>query len=538
MIRSIALWAVFLAAALLGLILREERLAAQGKVPTGRLRRLWFGVERRRTPRYRVNWSVRYRRSESHSGSGAKTRDVSQTGAGLTLHEKVPTGSLLNLEVPVPGRRDPLLVTALVVWVKEVAAPPDAQDQQLNFFVGVHFQNVSSALQQELSLLLKNPGASPAPEWPGPDSADRAKQSTRYATLKRRLWLADLGLILALFCILIFSGLAQQWGNWVHTHLSHWPVQVAVYTGLLWGIALALSFPLDWSRGFRIEHRFGLSTQGFGDWLKDYAKQLALGAAFGLAVVEALSLLLRWFPASWWAWAAAAWMLSSIFIARVFPTLLIPLFYRQEPLKDSSLRQRLETLAAKCGTRVYGIFEVNLSRTTQKANACLCGMGKSRRVLVSDTLLSHYPPEEIEVVLAHELGHHRLHHIGILIAVSAAAMGLSCLAVDRWAQGWMLRFGISGLSDLSALPLIGLGLFLAGLVLMPITQGLSRRLERQADRFALEQTRNPAAFIATMRRLGEQNLAEENPPQWVEWLLYDHPSISKRIAMAEKYKDG
>ncbi len=537
MIRSVALWAVFLAAGLLGLILREERLAAQGKVPTGRLRRFWFGAERRRTPRYRVDWSVRYRRSESHSGSGAKTRDVSQTGAGLTLHEKVPTGSLLNLEVPVPGRQHPLLVMALVVWVKEVAAPPGAQDQQRSFLVGIHFQNVSSALQQELCLLLKSPGASPAPEWPGSDPAGRAKQSAHYAALKRRLWLADLGLTLALFCILIFSGLAQQWGNWVHAHLSHWPVQVAVYTGLLWGIALALSFPLDWMRGFRIEHRFGLSTQGFGDWLKDYAKQLALGAAFGLAVVEALSLLLRRFPASWWAWAAAAWMISSIFIARVFPTLLIPLFYRQEPLKDSSLRQRLETLAVRCGTRVSGIFEVNLSRTTKKANACLCGMGKSRRVLVSDTLLSHYPPEEIEVVLAHELGHHRLNHIGILIAVSAVASGLSCLAVDRWAQGWMPRFGISGLSDLSALPLIGLGLFLAGLVLMPVTQGLSRRLERQADCFALEQTRNSAAFIAAMRRLGEQNLAEENPPQWVEWLLYDHPSISKRIAMAQGW-DG
>ena len=534
MIRNIALWAVALSFFLLMMILREERLAAQGKVPTGRLRRLWFGPERRRNPRYRVNWSVRYRRSEI--SSSAQTRDVSQTGAGLTMLEKMPLGAQLNLEVPIPGRELPLRVTAVVVWTKEVAAEPGMNDSQRRFFVGVHFQNLSSALRQELAVLLKIPGTPLDPERPAePGSPRLPTDPALYAALKRRFWLADLGLTLALFCVLLFSGAALGWGRWVGARVGPWPAQVALYAGALWAVAALVSFPLDWIRGFRLEHRFGLSTQSFASWLKDHAKGLALGGAMGLGIAEGLSLLLRAAPDHWWVWAAAAWMAWSALLTQVAPTLLIPLFYKQQPLEQGPVRERLEALLARCKTRVGGIFSVNLSRTTRKANACLCGLGGSRRVLLSDTLLSRTPVEEVEVVLAHELGHHCLRHIGIGIALSAAATAVSCFGVDRLARGGMSGLGIAGLADLPALLVIGFGLFLAGLLMMPVTQGVSRRLERQADQFALDQTRNPAAFISAMRRLAEQNLAEQNPPLWAEWLLYDHPPISKRIKMAEEF---
>ena len=354
--------------------------------------------------------------------------------------------------------------------------------------------------------------------------------------MKRKFWLADLGLSLALFCVLIFGGFASRWASWVAGHAGPWPLQVAIFAGALWAISVGASFPLDWIRGFRLEHRFGLSTQNFSDWLKDHAKGLALGAAMGLLIAEGLSLLLRAAPGRWWIWAAAAWTVWGMLLTWIFPMLLIPLFYKQVPLEKGPVREKLETLLAKSGTRVQDIFSLNLSRTTRKANACLCGLGGSRRVLLSDTLLSRYPIEEIEVVLAHELGHHCLRHIGIGIALSAAAAGLSCFAVDLWAKGAMPGLGIAGFSDLAALVLLGFGLFVAGLLLMPVTQWVSRRLERQADRFALEQTRDSAAFIRAMRRLAEQNLAEESPPLWVEWLLYDHPPIAKRIRLAEQFR--
>ena len=536
MIRTVALGTVALAVLLLLLIVREDRLAAQGKIPMGRLRRLWFNPERRRHPRVRVNWLVRYQRAETFLS--AQTRDFSQTGAGLTLQEKIPPGAHLNLEVPIPGREAPLRVTAVVVWTKEVAAEPGMEEPRRRFFVGVHFKNLSSALEQELAVLLKIPGLPVDPECPAaPASSRPATDPALYAALKRRLWLADLGLTAAVFCALIFGGLAVGWERWVETRVGGpWPFQVALYAAALWVAATLAGFPLDWIRGFRLEHRFGLSTQRFGSWLKDHVKGLALGGLMGLGIVEGLSLLLRASPDRWWLWAAVAWTLWSALLTWVFPTLLIPLFYKQTPLEQGPVRRNLEALLDKCRTKVSGLFSLNLSRTTRKANACLCGLGGSRRVLLSDTLLSHYPVEEIETVLAHELGHHCLRHIGIGIALSAAAAGLSCFGVDRLARGWMAGLGISGPADLSALVVLGFGLFLAGLLLMPVTQGISRWLERQADQFALAQTRDPAAFIAAMRRLAEQNLAEENPPLWAEWLLYDHPPIAKRIRLAENYR--
>lgn len=355
--------------------------------------------------------------------------------------------------------------------------------------------------------------------------------------MRRLLWVADLLLTVGFLVGILVSGLAARLGGWVENRFHFWPVAVLAYAGILWTAWTWMGLPLDWVRGFRLEHRFGLSTQTFSGWLTDYAKQWAVGAALGIILVEALSGLLRAAPNVWWAWAAALWLVWSVLLTRVAPTLLIPLFYQQRPLKDAALRDRLETFLKRCGVRVGGIFELNLSRTTRKANACLTGMGRSRRVLVGDTLANRYPAEEVEVVLAHEIGHHRLHHIGILIGTSALATALSCFLVDRLVRGTLAVLSLSALSDLAALPLMGLGLFSANLILMPAVNGLSRRLEAQADRFALDKTGNPAAFIATMRRLAEQNLAELSPPAWVEWLLYDHPSISRRISMAQQHGD-
>ena len=359
-----------------------------------------------------------------------------------------------------------------------------------------------------------------------------------YARIRRRFWLLEMALSLGTTAAFIASGWAQRVAGRVEGLADPWPLQVAAYAGLLWLATVILFLPLDWFQGYRLEHRFGLSNHTLASWLKDHAKQLALSALFGLVAVESLSLILRLSPQRWWLWTAAAWFGWSVVLTRIFPTLLIPLFYRQKPVEDPALTGRLRQFLEECGAPVRGVFEVNLSRTTKKANACLCGMGATRRVLLSDTLLSGYPEPEIEVVLAHEVGHHRLHHLGISLAAGAAATAASCLLVDRAARAALGPLGIAGLASLATLPLIGLGLGLANLALMPATNGLSRILERQADRFALEKTGDAASFIGAMRRLAEQNLAELQPPHWVEWLLYDHPPIAKRLAMAENWRTG
>ncbi|MCM8794484.1 MAG: M48 family metallopeptidase [Candidatus Omnitrophica bacterium] len=364
-----------------------------------------------------------------------------------------------------------------------------------------------------------------------PETADRAKQ---YARIKRRFFLADLLLTTVLFSGLLLSGAASFARDIVIRIIPQgWPFQVAVYACFLGAVMTFFSFPLDFVRSFAIEHRFGLSTQTLPKWLLDYFKKITLGGVIGLALIEALSATFRISPSHWWMWAAVLSMGWAVFMTRVLPTWLIPIFYRQRPLPDEGLKNRLASLVASCGTRINGIYEINLSTTTRKSNACLCGIGKTRRVLISDTLLSSYPPEEIESVLAHEVGHHRLHHIGILLWGGTAQAAVGFFAVDRCSRLFFEPLGISGLTDLAALPLIGFGLFIANILLMPAINGLSRVLEAQADRFALQKTGNPQAFIGAMRRLAEQNLSEISPPKWVEWLLYDHPPIAKRIASAQ-----
>ncbi len=365
---------------------------------------------------------------------------------------------------------------------------------------------------------------------------DRSAEAKNYARRRRQLLLADLVLAAGLMSFFLFSGLARGLEGWVVSHLPFaWPIQVGAYTGIAWLATASVNLPMDWLNSFVLEHQFNLSTQNLRQWLWEYAKKLTLSGVIGLFLVEILSFTLRISGNSWWLWAALFTIGWSALLARVLPTLLIPIFYRQKPLADEPLGQRLAQFVRNCGTRVEGIYEVNLSKTTKKANACLCGMGKTRRVLISDTLLAGYPIEEVEVVLAHEVGHHRLHHITILLAVSAAAAALSFFAVDRGARLFFGLLGIGSLSSLTALPLIGFGLFIANLFLMPATNGLSRRLEDQADRFALRQTRNPQAFISTMKHLADQNLSEMQPPRWVEWLFYDHPPIAKRIAVAQQF---
>jgi STE24 endopeptidase len=356
-----------------------------------------------------------------------------------------------------------------------------------------------------------------------------------YARVRRRLGLAEFALSVGFLLALLGSGGAVAWANVVERRFHAWPLQVLLYAGGLWLLFAVLSFPLDFHRGWRLERRYGLSTQRGRDWLKDYFKQLAIAGALGLFLVEGLVFLLREDPSRWWIWAALGWVAWSVLLTRVAPQWLIPLFYRQKPLEDLRLKEALIRLLEQCSTPVQGLFEINLSRTTRKANACLCGMGASRRVLISDTLLSAYPAEEIEVVLAHEVGHHRLHHIGILILLSSLAVGISCIGVDRAIRAASVHFVLGPLGALSTLPLMALAFTAMNLLLLPALNGLSRRLEAQADRFALEKTGDPGAFTRAMRRLASQNLSEIQPPHWVEWVFYDHPSVGRRIAMAELY---
>ena len=215
---------------------------------------------------------------------------------------------------------------------------------------------------------------------------------------------------------------------------------------------------------------------------------------------------------------------------------LLPLFFRFTPLARPSLADRLEQLASRAGTRVVGVYEWALGDKTRRANAALTGLGSTRRILVSDTMLADYSDDEIEVVLAHELGHHVHHDIWMGIALESALILLGLGVTDVVLRLAGPSLGVSSPADLAGMPLLVLAAGTVSLVLTPAALALSRRHERRADRFALQLTANPSAFISAMRRLGAQNLAEERPSRLVQWLFHSHPPLEERLAFARAWQ--
>jgi STE24 endopeptidase len=258
---------------------------------------------------------------------------------------------------------------------------------------------------------------------------------------------------------------------------------------------------------------------------------LLLGCG-GAALIYSL---IRLSPDWWWLSAGVIFILIIVGLTNLAPIVLLPLFYTVRPIDREGLRLRLLALAERAGARVLGAYEWGLSAKTRKANAALAGIGGTRRILVSDTMLAEYSDEEIEVILAHELAHHVHGDIwkGIVFE-SAMTMTGFYLAAQALA-GLSDRVGLRDPADPAGLPLLLLAAGAVSLVMMPIAHAISRAYERSADRFALNLTKNPGAFISAMRRLGAQNLAEERPSRLVQWLFYSHPPITERIAAARAF---
>ena len=364
-------------------------------------------------------------------------------------------------------------------------------------------------------------------------------KATRYHRLKRRSEVAGLLWSAVCFSGLLLTGAAKLLADTAST-LTGGSFLLAVPLVVL-GLSLAYelgTLPLAWFSGYRLERRYGLSHQAVSAWLGDHLKAVGVGLllASGAAVVVYMSM--RWFPASWWLVAGVALAAVVTVLATLAPVVLLPLFFRFTPLARPSLADRLEQLASRAGTRVVGVYEWALGDKTRRANAALTGLGSTRRILVSDTMLADYSDDEIEVVLAHELGHHVHHDIWMGIALESALILLGLGVTDVVLRLAGPSLGVSSPADLAGMPLLVLAAGTVSLVLTPAALALSRRHERRADRFALQLTANPSAFISAMRRLGAQNLAEERPSRLVQWLFHSHPPLEERLAFARAWRSS
>ena len=361
-------------------------------------------------------------------------------------------------------------------------------------------------------------------------------KSTRYHRLKRRTEAAGL-----LWGAILLVGLATSGGSPLLRDAArrltgdHPYGAVVAFVVALLAAHEVVALPLAWYGGYALEHRYGLSRQGPGAWLGDHLKGTSLGLLLAVAGALIVYGAIAWADGWWWLLAGGLFATLTVGLAHLAPVLLLPLFFAFVPLRRDQLRERLEALAARAGTRVVGVYEWALGAKTRKANAALTGVGRTRRILVSDTMLERYSDDEIEVVLAHELGHHVHHDIWRALALESSLLLAGFLAADLALTRLGPALGIEGRADPAGLPLLAASVGLVSLVLMPIGLALSRSHERRADRFALDLTGHADAFQSAMKRLGAQNLAEERPSRVVQWLFYSHPPLEQRLAAARRW---
>jgi len=361
---------------------------------------------------------------------------------------------------------------------------------------------------------------------------DRGKE---YQRKKHIVSLVSLAVMLASLAFLMVTPLSIRIREFAEsTFTNPWPI-VAVYFTVVSLILFLIDLPFTYYSGFHIEHAYGLSNLRIRGWVREMAKRQLIGFAFGFVLIELLYGIIRNWPDTWWIIAWMAWALVSIVLSKLWPVYIAPLFYRYERLSNEDLRTRILNLVHRVDLKIENVYSMNLSKTTNKANAFFLGLGSTRRVVLSDTLLRGFTPDEITVVVAHEAGHCK--HRDILKEV---VFGIFSSFVLFWIAYCSLlhfsaRFGFQSAADIAGFPLLSLVSILYGLILMPLGNAFSRSLERQADDFALRITGMKNEFISAMKKLALLNLSDPSPHPLIEFLMYSHPSIAKRIKRAEVF---
>jgi STE24 endopeptidase len=373
-------------------------------------------------------------------------------------------------------------------------------------------------------------------EHSGASTSEDTPQARQYSRIRRWLSASDTVLGVVFLVVLLAAGFTRDLRDLSFQFArEHYVLALFFYVLLLTLISKALSLPID-VYSFRLEHRFQLSNQSTKAWIIDEVKGWFVGLVIATLLTELVYWIIRSSLQHWWLIAWAAFTALFVVFAQLAPVVLFPIFYKFVPLNDQELRNRLVKLSERAGTRVRGVYEWKLSEKSKKANAALTGLGNTRRIILADTLLQNYSHDEIEAVLAHELGHHVHGHIfkSILLQMAVTFAGF-------WAANEVLRYAtyqahmFDLLSDFANLPLLALVSAALSLILLPAMNAYSRYNERQADRYCWKSVPSVDPFITAMDKLSAQNLSEKSPSQLIEILFHSHPSVSRRIAAARRF---
>ena len=366
-------------------------------------------------------------------------------------------------------------------------------------------------------------------------SPEQRAEAKRYSNISLACTIADMAIDL------VYLGLmALVFARPLDTWLAGFPslagersiLRLLALYAIVMLLHMAVSLPLSFYSHYVVEHQFGLSNQTIRRWVRNWALSNVLTLLLGAVLNVGLFLIIWHTGAYWWLIAAAAFFVVSVALGQLAPVLIVPLFYKVEPIEDAELDARMKRLAEGTGLTIEGVYRLGLSADTQKANAMLAGLGRTRRVLMGDTLLEKFSHDEIDVIFAHELGHHVHKHIPKMIATGVVVSLAGFYLIDR-VLVWWAGIPTAASAPVASLPLVMFTLSVFSLVLSPLQNAISRFYERQCDRYALVRTKNPAAYRSAFWKLARLNKADTEPHRLEVIMLHSHPPISERLAMAD-----
>jgi len=360
----------------------------------------------------------------------------------------------------------------------------------------------------------------------------------RYSAIKYSLALLEIAYQLILLFVFLASGLSVTLANYIYQVTGSAYLVVPLYLAAVFVLYAVLNLPLNLYHSFILEHQFGLTKQSLRGWFIDQIKSLAISYIISLIMLGAFYFILDKSPRMWWFIVSLFWILFSLVLARLTPIIIIPLFFKYKKLTEESLRNKIMALAEKMKVKILDVFEIDFSKKTLKANAAFVGVGKTRRVILADTLKDKYTPEEIEVILAHEFAHYSLKHLVKLVFFNSAITIAIFYFIFKTSGSFLGVFNLSSLSDIAALPVVLVYFIIFGVITQPLGAYLSRRFEKEADLLALETTGLKEAFISTMDKLATQNLSDRNPHPLIKMFFFDHPPIDERINMAKAFLES
>jgi STE24 endopeptidase len=359
--------------------------------------------------------------------------------------------------------------------------------------------------------------------------------SKKYNNTKLAIGISKAVISFVLLILFIASGYSLKLQNYIQSYSENQYIVFILFTFVIGIFSSILFMPINIYTGYYLEHKYNLSNQTFFKYFLENVKSMLVGLAIGIPILLLFFFIINRFDDLWWLVFASAMFLISVVLSQLFPILILPIFYKVLPLEDEDLKTRIKNLAKDAGIKVENVFSFDMSKNTKKANAAFTGLGKTKRIILGDTLLNDYSKDEIETVIAHELGHYKHRHIIKNLIFGTVSSFLTFFIISILYKNSLSWFDFESITQIAALPLLSLWAMIIGLIQSPIGNILSRKYEYEADRYAIESTLKPESFIKTLNKLTDQNLGDREPHPFVEWFFYSHPSIKNRINAIKKF---